>query len=136
MPRSLLAAGLLIYPGAIERTSFDERLETKGVVLLDCVAGEDDAVIRHRFIELPARPMVAIEIPARKGKTVGWINAICTAVEGLDPDSVVRIRITPPYDPESFTGLSEKMIREVVPKTMSVSTSYACGATSIQKPNS
>jgi DNA repair exonuclease SbcCD nuclease subunit len=136
MPRSLLAAGLLIYPGAIERTSFDERLETKGVVLLDCVAGENATVIRHRFIELPVRPMVAIEIPARKGQTVGWINTIRKAVEGLDPDSVVRIRITPPYDPESFAGLSEKMIREVVPKTMSVSTSYARGATSIQKPNS
>ncbi len=48
----------VLYPGSIERTSFAEREERKGYLVLELAAGpEGGALVGCRFVELPTRPL-------------------------------------------------------------------------------
>lgn len=54
------------YPGSVERTSFAERHETKGFLILHITPDANGGrVDRHEWRPLPARPMVRIALDAR-----------------------------------------------------------------------
>lgn len=78
----------LIYSGSIERTSFAERLETKGFFMLK-LTKED---IIWEFRPLPSRPMHEWSLPASLMDKRSLIQAIQNQVGKIPPDSIFRIR--------------------------------------------
>ncbi len=105
------SAGRVIYPGSIERTSFAERHETKGYVIIDLPA--DGTGIVQKFVPLPARPMADVTIGAgcRHPR-----EAIEDELARLPRDAVVRVCCAEP-DP----ALTSAWLRSIAPPTMNVS---------------
>lgn len=120
-----LQPGAVVYPGAIERTSFDERYEEKGVVLLEIEVDDFDRAphIRQRFVALPSRPMVVVEL-SRERISRGFTQAVRERLAGIDSESIVKIRIPGDLDSDSLRGVSERVVRAIAPATMNVSLSF------------
>ena len=78
----------LIYSGSIERTSFAERLETKGFFMLSL--SKDD--IQWEFRPLPARPMHEWTLPSHLLDKRNMIIAIQEHATSIPQDSIFRIR--------------------------------------------
>lgn len=116
-------AAPVIYPGSIERTSFAERREHKGYVVLTIgLLGRDKGVLLEvSFIQLPARPMVSLVIEP----TAADLNVLRTHLAGelrqLDPDSVVRLILQGPNAETSRHVLSAALLRELAPPSMNIS---------------
>ena len=61
-------AAPVLYPGSIERTSFAEKDEEKGYLVVEVAAGANGGtLVGSRFCGLPARPLVRIEIDGPDG---------------------------------------------------------------------
>jgi DNA repair protein SbcD/Mre11 len=114
-------AAPVFYPGAIERTSFAEREETKGYWLLDLApSATGGRVVARRFVPLPARPMAVIERDAAglgPDEAVAWLRAELAA---LAPDAIVRVRLLGAPAPELLDALSTPRCRELAPPTMNI----------------
>ncbi|NQV42287.1 MAG: metallophosphoesterase [Candidatus Marinimicrobia bacterium] len=82
------AGAPLIYPGSIERTSFAERLETKGFFILELTM-ED---IIWDFRPLPSRPMHEWSLPTTVLDKRTLMSAIQDYGEMLPSHSIFRIR--------------------------------------------
>jgi len=102
----------VFYPGSIERTSRAEREETKGYLLLDLE--RPGTPWRWSFVTLPARPMVDLVIAAKDANHA--LEAIRTALEGLDAHALVRVRLPGLPGP----GLSDARLRALAPATMTI----------------
>jgi hypothetical protein len=77
-------------PGSTERTSFQERYETKGAVRLRLASGPDGgAVAGLDFAPLPTRPMVVLEVEP------GELHAssLERRFHALPANAVVRLRV-------------------------------------------
>jgi len=106
----------VLYPGSTERTSFAEKDEPKGHLLLnvDRAAQPGGRLVDWTFQQLPARPMFQFQVPvhANLRKTIADI------LFGLPADAVVCIRITGRPDPKTLTEL--QLARQSVADTMNV----------------
>jgi DNA repair exonuclease SbcCD nuclease subunit len=115
-------AAPVIYPGAVERTSFAERTEVKGYQILTIgLAGPDRGVLLEvSFVPLPARPMVSLVVEP----TDTDINALRAHLTGrlreLDPDSVVHVVLQGAKTEEARQILSAALLRELAPPTMNI----------------
>ena len=83
----------VLYPGSVERTSFAEREETKGYLIVDV-----GAETTWRFVPLEARPMYI-----------------------LRADEVDRLRTLPPDAVVRVEGIPTDRLRRLAPPTMNVS---------------
>jgi DNA repair protein SbcD/Mre11 len=108
----------VLYPGSVERTSFAERNERKGflTVAIETASSPRDRLRGWRFHDLPARPMVAIEIDGAvaAGGLEAWLR---NRLGALHPESVVSIRLDDP------SRLPAETLRRLAPPTMNVSLS-------------
>jgi len=102
----------VLYPGAIERTSFAERDEPKGYLTLELTAGEGGVLSRWIFHPLPTRPMVLLQ--GAPQRPLAWLRQRLAA---LPPDAIVRVRLPP----EQARGLRAAQIRALAPSSMNVS---------------
>jgi DNA repair exonuclease SbcCD nuclease subunit len=119
-------AAPVIYPGSIERTSFAERYEEKGyaIVNIDLKLPLSGVGVQVKFHPLPTRPMFMVDIEA-DGHTVDAIRAkIQECLQALDPESIVRIRLSGDMKHEYLELLSAPSLRSLAPVRMNVSTSY------------
>lgn len=91
-------ASPVFYPGSIERTSFAERLETKGYLVLSLRGG---AVSDFEFRKLPARPMFSLS----------GGDDLRARLASLPPDAIVRI------DTSSLTAAE---LRAIAPPEMNI----------------
>ncbi|HUJ27087.1 MAG TPA: metallophosphoesterase [Myxococcales bacterium] len=98
-------AAPVFYPGSVERTSFAEREETKGFLIVTLGGG---GVESCRFVPLPARPMVDL--------TVASVSELRSRLLALPPDAIVRVREGPP--------VSAAELRELAPPSMNVELVY------------
>jgi exonuclease SbcD len=116
-------AAPVIYPGSVERTSFAERGEDKGYVILTIgLSGRDKGVLFEvSFVQLPARPMISLVVEP----TDMDINLLRAQIAGelrqLDPDSVVRLVLQGPNAEAARQVLSTALLRELAPSTMNIS---------------
>ncbi|MBN1352105.1 metallophosphoesterase [candidate division KSB1 bacterium] len=112
----------VIYPGSIERTSFAERNERKGygILVLHRKTCDTDSSVRWRFQELPTRPMHSIEIDAGKIITSKIRKIISERILGLDPDSIVQIRLTGERRMEILAELNAAFLRSIAPPSMNI----------------
>lgn len=112
----------VLYPGSIERTSFAERDETKGYLLVEVGAGDDrgGTLERWTFHRLPARPMVIAEVEAN-GVEFGALQTLLTgAIAEAPADAVLRIRVHGVPAPAAFAALRAAHVRDLAPATMNV----------------
>ncbi|MBT3273378.1 MAG: DNA repair exonuclease [Spirochaetales bacterium] len=114
------------YPGSIERTSFAERNEVKGYLILEIRRDEQSnrPLLGHQFIPLPARPMVSFDIHAAELSPENLKDRIGGLLSSQDEHSVVRICIRGELDPETKSTLTAEMLRSLAPPTMNVDLSF------------
>ena len=113
----------VIYPGSVERTSFAERYEDKGYMLVEVHLGGDDhgKVKKITFKHLPARPMVRLLITPADLGDADLRTYLEKTLGALDPDSVVQVRMEGPAEWLDENAVSAPLLRSIAPETMNVS---------------
>jgi DNA repair exonuclease SbcCD nuclease subunit len=125
-------AAPFLYPGSIERTSFQEREEKKGFLTLEVVGGGDGGRLKTwKFHELPARPMIdaTVEVEGLNGKALEARLRDLLAV--MDPDAVVQIRLSGEVEREALPVLRAASLRRLAPETMNVAVVFPRGGSRI-----
>ena len=121
----LAHAPWVLYPGSIERTSFAEKDEEKGYLLLEVDRAEapGGALSRWTFRGLPARPMSQVSLDV-EGLAAGELAArLAQLLAALDPDGVVRLKVLGRPRPEAAAVLAAAALRELAPPTMNLTLS-------------
>jgi exonuclease SbcD len=110
----------VVYPGSTERTSFGERYEAKGYCWLTFVPERSGWQLADvDFRELPARPMVDLELDATiEGCAVR--HHLRARAETLDADTVVRLTSSGPLARDAVLALDAASLRAAFPDTMNV----------------
>lgn len=118
--RSLAAP--VVYAGAVERTSFAERSEDKGYVIVQVEPAETGAATCAgvSFIPLPARPMRTLAFDPGMPDAEALERELGVILRSLDPDSVVRIDLQGPNAQFALESLSAARLREIAPPSMNV----------------
>jgi DNA repair exonuclease SbcCD nuclease subunit len=113
----------VLYPGSTERTSFAERNEPKGYVILELESrpGAGPVRARWRFQPLPTRPMVQLELRAAPQSADDLRATIRALLARLSPEAVVRLRLQGPVPEEARGVLSASSLRALAPARMNLS---------------
>ena len=114
----------IFYPGSIERTSFAEKDEKKGYLILELEIEDGESRIHNWcFHELPTRPMVRVDLDARR-MLVDFEGALRTVLDKLPKDGIVSLRFHGPLGEEALSVLRAPSLRSIAPTTMNVSVKY------------
>ncbi|MHC4933890.1 MAG: metallophosphoesterase family protein [Planctomycetota bacterium] len=114
-------AAPVLYPGSVDRTSFAERLEEKGYLLLQLARGPAGGRLLDRsFVPLPTRPMVLLELDAEGMSAHALEDRIRSDLRKCPPDAVVRIDPRGALLPGAEAALSAARLRSIAPATMNV----------------
>jgi DNA repair exonuclease SbcCD nuclease subunit len=121
LDRRRLAAPV-VYPGSVERTSFVERNEAKGYMIVTIKVPErrGDTVADISFVPLPARPMVCLSLESEETGDRALRRQLADRVRSLDPDSVVRVQVRGPLAAQALGILSAKYLRGIAPPSMNI----------------
>ena len=123
-------AAPVLYPRSIERTSFAERDEAKGYMTLELSPDESGGRLEDsRFHELPARPMIDLEIDVRGLDQDRLARRVRRSLASLDPDAVVRLTVSGRLDPRAAAALGAATLRQLAPRTMTVSSRFTTART-------
>lgn len=117
----------VLYPGSIERTSFAEKKETKGYLLLTIGngGGGSPPSLDWRFEDLPARPMVRLRVQAEAMDSRALDLSLRRSVARLDPDSIVQLQIKGPVRSECLPLLQAAYLREICPPDMNINLGFS-----------
>ena len=112
----------VFYPGSIERTSFAEKDEPKGYLILEIETTGPGAgtVVNWHFYPLPARPMIQIDLHAgnmRGPQIEFWIRSRLTEIP---EDSIVKLKVHGKISDEALRVFSAPFLRELAPATMNI----------------
>ena len=117
--RNILSAPV-IYPGSVERTSWAEKDEPKGYVIV--TLGEASPGVDHRnlqWVQLPARPM--IDVPIESSPERGRVEAsLRLQLSQLPPDAIVRVLLQGTWSPGARRALGAANLRDLAPATMNI----------------
>ena len=105
----------VLYPGATERTSFQEREEPKGYLLLELAP---DRLVDSRFVPLPSRPMEVVHLDPRGLTEADVRERLRQLLHSLDPEAVVRIDVPGVSLPRA---LGADAVRAATPPGLNVS---------------
>ena len=116
---------IVYYPGSIDRTSFAERNEVKGYLILEIKIDEETRrpVISHQFIPLPTRPMVSFDVTAAGLTTENLVERLGGLINSQDTNSIVRISVRGDLDENVEKILTTAYLRSLAPDTMNVTLS-------------
>ncbi len=113
-------AAPVVYPGAIERTAFAERLEAKGYVRLevDLDGQRRGQVSSLKFVRLPTRPMVPLmlDVDGADGSSVEEL--VRQRLAALAINAIVRIHLRGRGAEAARAVLTAARLRELAPATM------------------
>ena len=113
-------AAPVIFSGSTERTSFVERLETKGVYLFEFSATPSfHQSIKKSFIPLPSRPMIDLTIDEHISPN-DCLLLLQWYASHLPADSIVRIRVETSPGHSLDPLLKIKNLRDIFPKSMNI----------------
>jgi DNA repair exonuclease SbcCD nuclease subunit len=112
----------VFYPGSIERTSFAEKNEKKGYLILQFeTAGTSFGKLRDwTFHQLPARPMVQLDLHAvgmNSSQIQAWIQS---RLFEIPPDSIVNFKVHGKISKEAMAVFSAPDLRALAPETMNI----------------
>jgi DNA repair protein SbcD/Mre11 len=124
-------AAPVLYPGAIDRTSFVERLKKKGylIINLSFTNNTERPEIDWEFIDLHARPMFVISVDINSMDKKNIIPFLKSEISQLDQNSVVKVKLEKKSGNELLSVLSAETLRRIAPATMNIelSSSYEKG---------
>lgn len=117
----------VFFSGSIDRTSFAEKNEKKGYLILEFEANERSRakIIHWSFQDLPTRPMIRLNVPAFKmtdNELKSWIKA---SLEDLPEDSIVQLMIHGKISEPAMALLSAPSLRTLAPETMNLNAVFA-----------
>ncbi len=119
-------AAPVLYPGSIERTSAAERAEPKGYMTLEIAPGEAGGRLEAwAFHQLPARPMVDVDLDPTALNSEQLAARLKRSLAEIDPDSVVRLRLTGAPEGEAREVLRAAAVRALAPPTMTISVQFS-----------
>ncbi|MHC4662033.1 MAG: metallophosphoesterase family protein [Planctomycetota bacterium] len=120
-------AAPVVYPGSIERTSFAEKDEEKGYMVLEIEPTEDGAgsLKKQTFKKLPARAMIDLDVNVSGLDLEPLKRKIRMLLASVDPEAVVRLKIRGELGSEALGALGSAALREAAPETMNVTVSGA-----------
>ncbi len=112
----------VLYPGAIERTSFVERAEPKGYLFIEVGLFKNltSPGIKWTFQELPTRPMSVIELNFDSVASQNLILVVKKQLAGLDPNSIVQLRIHGCPGGQRHFPIKIDWLRSIAPVTMNI----------------
>ena len=128
--RQILSHGLdgremkskVFYPGSIERTSFAEKNEKKGYLIIDCIPTKSGGEIENfEFVDLPCRAMKEIILQAECLSKTDLLNQIVYKISSIDKNCILRLRIK--SNKKTIINELPKLeeIRNVLPETVNIS---------------
>jgi DNA repair exonuclease SbcCD nuclease subunit len=112
----------VFYPGSIERTSFAEKNERKGYLILEFETQSPTAgaLKRWAFHELPARPMIQLDLHAvgMKGSEIqAWIQS---RLFEIPQDSIVKLKVHGKISESALAVFSAPSLRALAPETINI----------------
>jgi exonuclease SbcD len=112
----------VFYPGSIERTSFAERNEKKGYLILEFEPKSemDSALKRWQFHELPARPMIQLDLHASGMTNFDLRSWIGIRLAAIPEDSIVKLKIHGTVPHQAMEVLCAPALRALAPETMNI----------------
>lgn len=115
-------AAPVIYPGAVERTSFAERTEDKGYMFLTLGIGAQrrDDLLRVSFQSLPVRPMVSLVLDLENLDRGALRDRLVEELKLLDPNAVVRVQLRGLDAEQVSQMLTASELRELAPPSMNI----------------
>lgn len=119
-------AAPVVYAGSVERTSFAERNEPKGFVTLELGAdGHAGGCMRRLdFRELPARPMLVLDVEGAGLDADTLAARITAALATLPLNAVVQVRLVGPLHEGAERVLRVATLRSLHPASMHVSVQF------------
>jgi len=114
------------YPGSVERTSFAEKNEEKGFLILQVEksAQPGGRISNYEFVKLPARPMADLNIEMNQKDFHSIEQQIKNFIETTDPNAVIRIKFSGNDRPEIYNKFTVEYLRSIVPPTMNISLKF------------
>ncbi len=106
-----------IYPGSIERTSFQESDEVKGYCQLSFSETEMKYDMEYKFIELDSRPMETLEFEEKIYSENEVKDLILSKVKKISSNAVLRYKSE--Y-PENLYKITSKLEKELIPSSISI----------------
>jgi DNA repair exonuclease SbcCD nuclease subunit len=116
----------VFYPGSVERTAFAEMDEEKGYVLMEAAPGaQGGRVVRHEFVRLSARPMVAQDLKPTTGLGTTWVRddleaQLDSTLADVPKNAVLRARIHGRVPSELRTVVAADHLRRLAPREMNL----------------
>ena len=111
----------VFYPGSIERTSFAEKNEKKGYLILEFeTGGSGGGLKKWKFAELAARPMIQLELCLSwmtGAELKSWIQA---RIKNMPADSIVKLKVSGTVSREAMQVLRAASLRALAPVTMNI----------------
>jgi len=119
----------VLYPGSIERTSFAERDESKGYVILTHRRGDasSDPRLAWQFRPLPSRPMIVEDLHTGGLDRAGLESALRRAIDRAPSDAVLRLRLHGELSDNLRPVVAAPSLRALAPPTMNVEAVLADG---------
>ena len=123
--RDLKAGALtapVFYAGSIERTSFAEKNENKGYLILEFELGalKGGILKQWQFYKLPVRPMIQLNLHASNMNNAELRSWIETRLTVLPEDSIVKLIIHDTVSQQAMQVLSAAALRALAPTTMNI----------------
>ena len=112
----------VFYPGSIERTSFAEKNEPKGYLILEFETGApSDSKLRNwTFHPLPARPMIQLDLQAAGMNAAQMRSWIQSSLYDIAADSVVKLKVHGKLSEEALGVIRAPSLRALAPETMNI----------------
>jgi len=109
----------VLYPGSTERTSFAERHETKGYLLLSLEPSPGGGALqRWEFGALPTRPMLQRDVDAHELDSAALECELRQTIAAVPPDAVLKVRLV--GIPLDDGVLRAAKLRSLAPPTMNL----------------
>lgn len=117
-----LLAAPVIYSGAVERTSFAERVEQKGYFIIEVSYFQDNELpeIKWTFHELPTRPMSIINLNLDDVPSQHVISFIKKKLAELNPHSIVQLKFQGRRGGKNIDQITSDQLRSIAPATMNI----------------
>ena len=111
----------VFYPGSIERTSFAEKNEIKGYLILEFETdGSSGGLKKWEFTKLPARPMIQLELRLAGMSRTELKSWIQTRIKDMPPDSIVKLKVFGTASQDAMEVLRAASLRALAPSTMNI----------------
>lgn len=112
----------VFYPGSIERTSFAEKAEPKGCLILEIAARGSAAgtVVKWNFRQLPARPMIQIDLDAggmSGAQVASWIQS---RLVDIAQDGIVKLKVHGKISDDAMDVFRAASLRALAPATLNI----------------